>query len=81
LDVVAAERLLDKLRRFIAEELDDEERAVFAALLASGVAALYGDTVGDVQVYDMGTAVDAGFAEQLVRALRAAGVRVEGLGL
>jgi hypothetical protein len=38
-DAVAA-RLLDKLRRFVGS-LDDDERAVMAALLAPGVASAY----------------------------------------
>jgi hypothetical protein len=32
------ERLLHKLRRFISDELDEEERVAFAALLAPAVA-------------------------------------------
>jgi len=40
-DAVAA-RVLDKLRAFIAT-LDDDERAVLAALLAPGVASAYDD--------------------------------------
>jgi hypothetical protein len=80
-DVAATERLLDKLRYFIAEDLDDEERAAFAVLLAHGVAALYGDRASDVQGYDMEATAEAGFLDELVRALRTAGVRVTGLGL
>src|SRR4051812_8394255 len=39
----AAERLLDKLRRFIATDLDGDERALLAQLLAPGVAAAHVD--------------------------------------
>ena len=39
----AAERLLSKLRAFVAEQLDEEERALFAALVAPGVARAYGE--------------------------------------
>src|SRR4051794_24397266 len=45
-DAVAA-RLLDKLRAFVGS-LDDEERAVMAALLAPGVASAYTDPEPDV---------------------------------
>lgn len=42
MDRAAAERLLDKLRDLVAHQLDDDERALFAALLAPGLAQAYG---------------------------------------
>ncbi|MFN6118954.1 MAG: hypothetical protein ACK5CE_04850 [Actinomycetes bacterium] len=36
-----AERRLEKVRIFVTETLDDRERAMFAVLLAPGVAAAY----------------------------------------
>lgn len=38
MDEAAAIRLLAKLRAFVEERLDDEERGLFATLLAPGVA-------------------------------------------
>ena len=39
----AADRLLQKLRTFVADQLDAEERRLFATLLAPGVAAAHAD--------------------------------------
>ena len=38
MDVDSAHRLLEKLRTFVTEELDEDERALFAALIAPAVA-------------------------------------------
>ena len=82
MDILAAERLLEKLRRFIAEDLDEEERTLFAVLLGQGVVGLYGEAPSEVHLYgDDEAPALPGFVSQLVRALRTAGVRVEGLGL
>jgi hypothetical protein len=75
----AVRSLLEKLRAFIANELDDQERALFAALLAPGVAQAYeGDEVEafGLTIWSPGT-----LPEALASALRESGVRVEGLGL
>jgi hypothetical protein len=53
-DAVAA-RLLDKLRAFVGS-LDDEERAVMAALLAPGVASAYAEPEPDPDVVGFGMA-------------------------
>jgi hypothetical protein len=44
MDDDAAAALLAKIRDFVARELDEEERMLFAALLAPGVAQAYGET-------------------------------------
>lgn len=74
-DVVAT--MLAKIREFVARELDEEERMLFAALLAPGVAQAYGETeVGGFAMVDWSA---AGFPDALGRALRQAGIRVVGL--
>lgn len=75
----SARSLLDKLKRFIGEELDPSERVLLAALLAPGVAAAHADHDG------------AGFGltlwscpalpEALAHALDEGGVHIAGLGL
>lgn len=75
MDAVAVERLLVKLRAFIATELDSEEREVLAALLAPAVAAAYDDEVAGFT-----SVAVAPLPEALVEALQRAGVRVVGLG-
>ena len=74
----AAERLLEKVRQFIAEDLDDEERALFATLIAPGVARAYSD---EVESFGTSGWSPADLPDSLVNALRESGVRVEGLGL
>lgn len=73
-----AERLLDKVRGFV-DTLDDDERAVFAALVAPGVAQAYRSEDDVVGFGEVGWSPDA-LPESLVRVLREQGVRVEGLG-
>jgi hypothetical protein len=70
----AAERLLGKLRVFVSAELDPDERALFATLLAPGIVAA---TEEDVVAFDM----TAALPQSLVLALQRQGVRVENLGL
>jgi hypothetical protein len=74
----AAERLLAKIRTFVAEQLDDEEAALFAALVAPGVARAYEDE----DVVAFGSEVDwrpGALPESLAEVVREGGVRVEGL--
>ncbi len=80
MDPAAAARLLDKLRRFIATELDDDERALFGALIAPGVAKAY-TVEDDVEAYGMVGWAPSDLPDSLVAELRRGGVRVEGLGL
>lgn len=75
MDASAVERLLAKLRAFIATELDTEEREVLAALLAPGVAAAYGD-----EVTGFTSGAIAPLPEVLAVALQRAGIRAVGFG-
>ncbi|MDQ6728539.1 MAG: hypothetical protein M3066_20610 [Actinomycetota bacterium] len=77
----AAERLLAKLRHFIATELDQDERALLGALVAPGVARAHPDPDAEVQGFAAGGWAPGDLPEALVNALRDADVRVEGLGL
>jgi hypothetical protein len=79
-DPAAAARLLDKLRRFITTELDDDERALFGALIAPGVAKAY-PAENDVEAYGMVGWAPGDLPQALVAELQRGGVRVEGLGL
>ena len=73
----AATRLLAKIREFVAHELDEDERELFAALLAPGVAQAYDETeVAGFAAIDWSTKP---FPEALTEALRDAGIRVTGL--
>ena len=75
----AADRLLAKLRDFIADELEADERALLAVLLAPGIASAHADS--DVIAFGMTAWTPAALPEALADALRRGGVRVEGLGL
>ena len=78
-DRAAARRLLAKIRAFVADQLDDEEAALFAALVAPGVARAYQDD--DVEGF--GSDVDwrpGALPDSLAEAVRDGGIRVEGLG-
>jgi hypothetical protein len=75
MDADVVERLLVKLRRFLADELDEDERVALAALLAPGVAAAYGES----EVTGFGTTELTPLSELLARVLRRSGVRVVGL--
>ena len=81
MDTAAAARLLEKLRHFIATELDAEERALLGALVAPGVAQAYGDDDSDVEAFGMVGWSPSDLPDALVDELRRSGVRVEGLGL
>ena len=72
----AATRLLEKLRGFVADQLDDEERALLAVLLAPGVAMAYPSD--EVVGFGADWRPDA-LPEALAEALRRGGLRVEGL--
>jgi hypothetical protein len=75
----AAQRLLVKVRRFVSEELDDTERAMFAALVAPAIARIWGEE--EVEAYQLSTWSPAALPEALRAALRDEGVRVVGLEL
>ena len=75
----AADRLLEKLRQFIATELDPDERAMFATLLAPGVARAHTDE--EVAAFGMTAWSPASLPGALADALDREGVKVSGLGL
>ena len=75
----AAERLLAKLRRFVAEELDPEERAMLASLLAPAVARVWGGD--EVEGYGLADWSPEALPEALRDALRRGAVRIVGLEL
>ena len=80
-DKAAAQRLLAKIRTFVANQLSDDEAALFAALVAPGVARAYQDDDGEVQGF--GSDVDwrpGALPDSLAEAVRDSGIRVEGLG-
>ena len=75
MDEAAVERLLAKLRRFAAEDLDEVERVVLASLLAPAIAIAYGEN----EVSGFGTTELVPLPEVLVTSLRRSGLRVVGL--
>lgn len=81
-DRETAERLLDKVREFAAS-LDDEERALFAALIAPGVTQAYAETdaEADDEVVGFGEVPwsPRALPDALAREVREQGVRVERL--
>jgi hypothetical protein len=79
----AAQRLLQKIRSFVSDELDDDEATLFAALVAPGVSLAYPSDEG----FDSDNEV-SGFAaiwrpsalpQALARALVEDRIRIEGL--
>lgn len=70
-----AERLLEKVRSF-AESLEEQERPLFAALIAPGVAAAWAD---EDEVEGFGVAWTSTQVQQhLHQAIRTRNLRVEG---
>lgn len=78
-DEAALQTLIHKLRRFVAEDLVEAERAAFALLLAPGVSLAYGKPDGEVEGFAMANWGASQFHDLLGPALRAAGIRVTGL--
>lgn len=72
----AADRLLDKLRDLAANSLDDEERALLAALIAPGISQAYNEA--EVNGFDA-LSVSAVLPSALADAIRGRDVRIEGL--
>lgn len=77
IDALAALRLVQKLREFSQTGLDEEERALFAVLLAPGIAQAYARD--DVSGYAVTEWDPRTFPESLATALRDSGVMVIGL--
>lgn len=69
--------MVQKLRDFSRTHLDEDERALFAVLLAPGVAQAYVED--DVSGYAMTEWSPEALPESLAEALRESGVRVVGL--
>jgi hypothetical protein len=72
-----ADRLMDKLRAFVSHELSDDERTLFAALIAPGVAQAYVEE--EVQGFAMTDWSPSALPSALAEAIRLRGIRVEGL--
>jgi len=68
---------LRKIRQFIAEQLDPDERALFATLLAPGVAAAH--AAHDVVGFGMVSWTPPSLPDALAETLRHGGVKIEGL--
>jgi len=75
-DRAAAERLLDKLRDLVDTHLDEDERSLFAALLAPGIAQAYGGAEVEGFALDW---TPGSLPTALVEALEDRQVRIEGL--
>ena len=75
-DRAAADRLLDKLRDLVEHNLDDDERALFAALLAPGLEQAYGSAEVEGFSADWGAST---LPAALADAVRDRQVRIEGL--
>jgi len=75
-DPEATDRLLEKLRTFVAD-LDDDERQLFAALVGPGVALAYRETD---EVVGFGTGWEPQqLPDHLAASVRESGIRVIGL--
>jgi len=72
-----AERLILKLRAFVNEDLEDQERALFAALIAPGVARAYDDD--EITGFAMTDWSSDRLPAALAEAIRRSGIRVVGL--
>lgn len=75
----ASERLIEKIRWFARERLDEQERALFGALLAPGIAAAYRDASTEVEGFVLTDWAPGSIPEDLARSLREKGVRVSGI--
>ena len=75
----ASDRLIDKIRWFSREHLDEQERALFAALLAPGIAAAYRDASSEVEGFVVTDWAPGSIPDDLARSLREKGIRVSGI--
>lgn len=74
-DEDVAERLLEKLRRFIREDLDEQERAAMAVLVAPAVARANG--ADDVTGFAADSWEPAPLPEHLARVVRETHIRID----
>lgn len=77
MDSEVARRFVDKVRDFAQHQLDSDERALFALLVAPGVAQAYPED--DVHGFAMTDWNPHPLPEELIDALRGGGLRVVGL--
>lgn len=77
-DHAAAMSLLAKLRAFVSNDLDANERTMFAALVGPGVIAAY--AADEVSGFDAGWGAEL-LPDALAHAITEEGIRVEGLDL
>ncbi len=75
----ASARLIEKIRWFVGDQLDDQERALFGALLAPGIAAAYEDASTEVEGFSLMDWAPARIPEQLARTVREKGIRISGI--
>lgn len=77
-DHAVAEQLLAKVRSFVRDQLTAEERAMFAVLLAPGVAEASGASAGDVTGFGVGDAhwEPAPLPDHLARAVRDSHIQI-----
>jgi hypothetical protein len=75
----ASDRLIEKIRWFVREHLDEQERALFGALLAPGIAAAYRDASTEVEGFVLTDWAPGSIPEDLARSLRVKGLRVSGI--
>lgn len=75
----ASGRLIEKLRWFVREHLDEQERVLFGALLAPGIASAYRDASTEVEGFVLTDWAPGSIPEDLARSLREKGIRVSGI--
>jgi hypothetical protein len=75
----ASRRLIEKIRVFVRNDLDEQERALFGALLAPGIAAAYKDASTEVEGFVLTDWGPASIPENLARTLREQGIRISGI--
>ena len=77
MDDAAAERLIAKIREFAQRDLDPDERALLARLLAPGVALVFDES--EVEGFRMAEWPQDDLSTALAQALRSSPLRLEGL--
>ena len=77
MDADAADRLIAKLRQFAEQDLDPDERAVLARLLAPGVSLAFDES--EVEGFQMVDWPEDDLSSALAAALGRSRLRVEGL--
>jgi hypothetical protein len=75
----ASGRLIEKIRWFVRDHLDEQERVLFGALLAPGIAAAYRDASTEVEGFVLTDWAPGSIPEDLAKRLREKGIRVSGI--